>query len=163
MTQQLSDPQIFVERLKQVMQEQDLQQKDLARLTGLGLSTIKRFTAPNGKMPGKKNLSIIAKALDVSEEWLTGKTYFKNKDEEVMNRLYQKDPEMFTRGKRFLYYVGALELLGFDVKPLVDAAGDREEGIAKILYDIDKYVFLNGNTYLNRKEKEDNGSDDQIQ
>ena len=161
MTQQLSDPQVFVDRLKQAMKERDLQQKDLASITGLGLSTIKRFTAPNGRMPGQKNLSILAKALEVSEEWLTGRTLFQTKEEEIANRLYQKDPESFKRGERFVLYVRALEMLGYDVMPLVEAAEEHENGLAKILYDIDKYIDLNGNRYLNRKEVEDNGTDNQ--
>ena len=163
MTQQLSDPQVFVDRLKQAMKERDLQQKDLASITGLGLSTIKRFTAPNGRMPGQKNLSILAKALEVSEEWLTGRTLFQTKEEEIANRLYQKDPESFKRGERFVLYVRALEMLGYDVMPLVEAAEEHENGLAKILYDIDKYIDLNGNRYLNRKEGEDNGTDNQYE
>ena len=163
MTQQLSDPQVFVDRLKQAMKERDLQQKDLASITGLGLSTIKRFTAPNGRMPGQKNLSILAKALEVSEEWLTGRTLFQTKEEEIANRLYQKDPESFKRGERFVLYVRALEMLGYDVMPLVEAAEEHENGLAKILYDIDKYIDLNGNRYLNRKEVEDNGTDNQYE
>ena len=163
MTQRLADPETFTIRLKEVMEEQQLKPKDLAERTGLSVDTIRQYTAPYGRVPGKENMKKLATALDISEEWLKGNTFFKTKDEEKANDLYLRHKEVFDRSQRFNLYVQALELLGYDVMPLVEAAEEHENGLAKILYDIDKYIDLNGNRYLNRKEGEDNGTDNQYE
>lgn len=167
MTQQLVDPLTFTNRLKQIMEEKHMQQKDLAAKSGLSLATIKQYTAQYGRTPGKKNLSILANALGVSEDWLTGRSSFQTKDEEDyvnrMNNLYRRHKKAFDSSKRFNLYLQALELLGYDITPIISEAADPESTLKRILFDIDEFIDMKGNMYLNRKESEDNGTDNQIQ
>ncbi len=51
------------------MDEQNITQADLSSMTGIGRSGISQYLSGKNK-PGQKALTIIANALNVSEEWL---------------------------------------------------------------------------------------------
>ena len=67
-------------RIKRQMKEKGITQSELANMTGLGLSTIKQYTS-GSRLPGEKNLSLIADALGVSVIWLLGGEYRTEKEE----------------------------------------------------------------------------------
>jgi transcriptional regulator with XRE-family HTH domain len=59
----------FSQRVKKAMDEQNITQADLSSMTGIGRSGISQYLSGKNK-PGQKALTIIANALNVSEEWL---------------------------------------------------------------------------------------------
>lgn len=61
----------FSKRLKQAMDEQGINQTDLATKTGLGKSSISQYISGKNE-PTAFRLKMIADALDVSPAWLKG-------------------------------------------------------------------------------------------
>ena len=81
----------FVDRLKYAMSIKNMKQAELAELTGIGKSSISQYLSGQ-YMPKQKNLYLIAKALDVNEDWLIG-----NSDEIDRNYIYlSPDSEMMN-------------------------------------------------------------------
>ncbi len=60
---------MFVQRLKQAMTEKGISQSELVKLTGISRSGISQYLSGKN-IPRKKALNIIAKALNVTPEWL---------------------------------------------------------------------------------------------
>lgn len=58
-------------RIKQALHLRNMRQADLVNLTGIGKSSISTYISGEYE-PKQKNIYKIAKALDVSEAWLTG-------------------------------------------------------------------------------------------
>jgi transcriptional regulator with XRE-family HTH domain len=64
---------MYSKRIKQRRQEIDIGQADLAKMTGISQSMISAYE--NGKnSPTAEVLTILSKVLDVSVDWLLGKT-----------------------------------------------------------------------------------------
>lgn len=61
---------MFVQRVKQAMEEKGISQADLVRLTGLSKSSISQYLSGKN-IPRQKALTAIADALSVTPEWLT--------------------------------------------------------------------------------------------
>lgn len=74
---------IFAVRLRTIMEERRENQTTLAKKVGLQRQTISLYTMGQSK-PDTDNLTRIAKALDVSSDWLLGISDFKNKDNELI-------------------------------------------------------------------------------
>ena len=62
---------IFSQRLKKAMDEQRVTQSDLSTLTGLGKSSISQYLSGKNE-PKVKTMTLIADALNVSVDWLSG-------------------------------------------------------------------------------------------
>lgn len=62
---------IFANRLKQAMDEQEVTQTDLCTKTGLGKSSVSQYLSGKN-IPNTFRLKIIADALNVSPAWLRG-------------------------------------------------------------------------------------------
>jgi transcriptional regulator with XRE-family HTH domain len=81
----------FVDRLKYAMSRKKMKQADLVEITGIGKSSISQYLSGQ-YMPKQKNLYLIAKALDVNEDWLIG-----NSDDIDRNYIYlSPDSEMMN-------------------------------------------------------------------
>ncbi|MGN0667292.1 MAG: helix-turn-helix domain-containing protein [Huintestinicola sp.] len=69
---------IFAQRLKQLRESKGLKQNELARVVGVTPNTISSYeradTEGNGKKPTLENAQAIADTLDVSLDWLCGRT-----------------------------------------------------------------------------------------
>jgi repressor LexA len=65
---------VFQDRLKQVMDEKNFTQADLARATGISTGAISKYLSDPNKEPSGPYMLKLAKALDVSSEWLYGIT-----------------------------------------------------------------------------------------
>lgn len=61
----------IAERIRQGMNLRDIKQSDLARITGIGKSSISTYLSGEYE-PKQKNIYKIATALNVSEAWLMG-------------------------------------------------------------------------------------------
>lgn len=88
MTRRYADPVLFAERLKLLMDEQNLLQKNLAALTGLGCSTIKQYTSGR-RIPENANLNKLASALNVSPLWLVGLSDYRTDREQMQVKLHE--------------------------------------------------------------------------
>lgn len=77
LTKRYTDPKVVAARVKGLMLEKKWKQTDLAEASGLSLSTIKQYTAGR-RVPEKENLSRLAKALQVDEDYLTGASPYRN-------------------------------------------------------------------------------------
>lgn len=60
---------MFVQRVKQAMNEQGISQSELVKITGISRSGISQYLSGKN-IPRKKALTAIANALNVSPEWL---------------------------------------------------------------------------------------------
>lgn len=69
---------IFAQRLKQIRESKGLKQNELAKKVGVTPNTISSYeradTEGNGKKPTLENAQAIADTLDVSLDWLCGRT-----------------------------------------------------------------------------------------
>lgn len=120
-TKRYCDPNIFKERLKTIMSEKGYTQRQLAEVTGLGLSTVKQYTSGQ-RTPEKQNLSIIAAKLGVLEDWLIGAVEYRTMFEKF-------DAEMGAAG---------LQILQADVK-----SAQKEQAVFDFSDDIiGKYGFI---------------------
>lgn len=73
------DIKIFSERLKTIRTKKGLSQADLAKAVGVSAATISSYETPNGtKIPALDKAAAIAKALEVSLDWLCGADETKN-------------------------------------------------------------------------------------
>ena len=61
----------FSQRLKKAMDEQRVTQSDLSSMTGLGKSSISQYLSGKNE-PKVKTMTLIADALNVSVDWLSG-------------------------------------------------------------------------------------------
>lgn len=59
----------MIEKIKNIMKEQDLNQKELAKKSGLAESTVSRYLSED-HVPGMKNFKRIAEALNVKPSYL---------------------------------------------------------------------------------------------
>ncbi len=66
-----STPTTFAERLRKIRDDRDLSQSELARLAGMQPSAIAHFEA-NRRKPSFDNVRALAKALNVSADYLLG-------------------------------------------------------------------------------------------
>ena len=64
---------VFAERLKEAMTTRKMTQLQLAATVGLGKSSISQYLSGRN-IPNTLNLKQIANALDVSVDWLLGRT-----------------------------------------------------------------------------------------
>ena len=62
---------IFSQRLKKAMDEQRVTQSDLSTLTGLGKSSVSKYLSGKNE-PMVNTMTLIADALNVSVDWLSG-------------------------------------------------------------------------------------------
>ena len=62
---------IISERIKEGLRLRGMKQADIVKITGIGKSSISTYIA-NTFEPKRKNIAKIAKALNVSEDWLMG-------------------------------------------------------------------------------------------
>lgn len=72
---EMSDNCIFSQRLKESRQKKNMTQKDLAEQIGTTSATVSAYESTNGdkrKSPTLENATAIAKALNVSLDWLSG-------------------------------------------------------------------------------------------
>lgn len=60
----------FKENLKEELIYKDIQTKELAAMTGISINTINHYLVQNGTSPSAENAVKIAKALNVSVEYL---------------------------------------------------------------------------------------------
>lgn len=157
------DHELFHKRLRQVMKEKGLTQKELAQLSELNLSTVKNYTAEN-TVPNPDNLMKLAAALDVSPDWLTGASEFRSKEvQAILNTKIKSStlnallPDIEKQQDRFNLYIQALDLMDYDIKPLVDDCNSDDEyaphPFKNLLYDVDNYVDMAGNKYLQKGKK----------
>lgn len=72
----------FSERLNLIIKEQNIRQKDLCQMTGIGKSAMSHYLHGSFE-PKQQNLHTLAEALDVSEAWLMG--YDVPKDRRALN------------------------------------------------------------------------------
>lgn len=65
----------FKENLKDELTYKDIQTKELAAMTGISINTLNHYLVQNGASPSAENAVKIARALNVSVEYLvTGET-----------------------------------------------------------------------------------------
>jgi transcriptional regulator with XRE-family HTH domain len=62
---------LFLERLERLLEERGIQQKELAKGTGLSPASIHKYL--NGAMPGSAELGSIADFFGVTTDWLLGR------------------------------------------------------------------------------------------
>lgn len=90
------------DRLRQALQQADMKQIELSRLTGLDRSAVNRYLS-GGYEPKQDALHKMAKALNVSEMWLWGydvpmqRTEAQKKNDDLVKVIAQlrKDAEFF--------------------------------------------------------------------
>lgn len=85
----------FGERLAEELDKRELQQKDLAELTGITTATISRYIT-NQRNPSSHNAKLIANALGVSTDFLLGissKNELSNKNSNEIISLKDDFPE----------------------------------------------------------------------
>lgn len=160
MTQRLADPEVFSARLKQAMKDNgNMYQKELAAKTGIPLGTLKQYFTGRS-VPHKNNLVTIARALNVNPDWLTGASEFKDRAKEEYDRLMKKLPyAMRYTWDRYNLYANALDLFGYDIKPMTDVLNSDDPKSAaygkaqEILNHIDNFIDLIGNKNFERKDK----------
>ena len=61
----------FAQRLREIMEEQGIRQKDLCFMAGIGKSSMSQYLS-GAFIPKEQKIRSIAKALDVSDDWLLG-------------------------------------------------------------------------------------------
>ena len=65
------------DRLKEIMNERNMSQSELCRITGISKSTLSQWVSGT-RTPKADGLYMLAKALNVNETWLMGKDVPKN-------------------------------------------------------------------------------------
>ena len=140
------DCKVFSERLKQARQAKGWNQAKLAETVGVGQNTISNYEKiKNGSMPKLEIAADMAKALDVSLDWLVG--IADNQNEE---------PIVKVDGRSFLDYLITLfqkKILEFDISDatfnnpgmIIDAVGEEAAKLGVELKD-----FFNGETVLKK-------------
>ena len=140
------DCKVFSERLKQARQAKGWNQAKLAETVGVGQTTISNYEKiKNGSMPKLEIAADMAKALDVSLDWLVG--IADNQNEE---------PIVKVDGRSFLDYLITLfqkKILEFDISDatfnnpgmIIDAVGEEAAKLGVELKD-----FFNGETVLKK-------------
>lgn len=121
------DNKVFSERLKQARQAKGLSQAKLAEVVGVGQNAISNYekAGNKGSMPKLETAAEMAKALDVSLDWLVGTT-----DKQKNEAAAKMD------GRSFLDYLITLlqeKILEFDISDttfgnpgmIIDAVGDE--------------------------------------
>jgi transcriptional regulator with XRE-family HTH domain len=78
----------IAERIKEAMDVRGISQADLCRMTKMGRSSMSQYLAKTHK-PNRNRLSLIAKALDVSELWLLGHNVPMN-DEPILLDMFKR-------------------------------------------------------------------------
>lgn len=135
-TKRYCDPKVFKERLKTIMLEKGYTQRQLAEVTGLGLSTVKQYTSGQ-RTPEKQNLSIIAAKLGVLEDWLIGAVEYRT--------IWEKfDTELSAEGLQALQAEikrAEKELSAFDfTDEIISKYGFITEELQQLHNDILEYI-----------------------
>lgn len=81
---------IFANRVKEILEEKDMKQKDLAEIVGISEVSISRYLKGTHE-PGKDILEKIANALDVSIDYLLGRKDFLTKEKPKEFQAYDPD------------------------------------------------------------------------
>lgn len=104
----------FKDRLEEVMLERHLSQADIVRLTGFPKATISRYCSGKSS-PRMRDLCVMAKMLNVSDEWLMG--YDVSRERKEYFALTEEE-ENFIRVFRRLSTDGRLKAYGDLLKRL---------------------------------------------
>lgn len=92
----------FSARLKKAMTDADMTQKQLSDETGLGKSSISQYLSGKNEPKGK-TMILIANALDVPVEWLSGAIDEPSDDRQHLNRLsVEMAAKLMGVGKQFI-------------------------------------------------------------
>lgn len=83
MTEKRTDTSLFKERLRQVISERHLTQQQVADSLKITQKTISLWCSGKG-LPDSTNMKVLTSFFDVSQEWLMGKTDYKN-EKEIIN------------------------------------------------------------------------------
>lgn len=87
---------ITASRLKEALELRGMRQADLVRKTGIGKSAISQYLS--GKvLPKQDKLYLLARALQVSEDWLLGRTGIPTNDVEGGEMMADKTDAEFNR------------------------------------------------------------------
>lgn len=86
----------IADRLKIAMNQRDIKQADLVRITGIGKSSISTYLT-GAYEPKQKNIYKLAKALNVNEAWLMGNDVPMNKQESINNQTQPKILEYYNK------------------------------------------------------------------
>ena len=161
MTQRQADPEVFKSRLREIMKDKGIHQKDLVDKSGISKFMIEQYCAPStGKVPAGQNLQKIADALGVSPEWLLGRSAFRTHEEEEQTTKHISKSVGFRRftqlDERFNYYFKALESMGYDTAPLFRKVQDHHTDtfieFIQCLHRIDDELDQLGKQYCEKKE-----------
>ena len=96
---------VFSQRLKKAMEQEQMSQSELSKNTGLGKSSISQYVSGKN-IPSNSNLKVIASALNVSAEWLEGRideptpdtSHLKNLPVEIAAKLMGVGKQMLRQG-----------------------------------------------------------------
>lgn len=100
--QRIADPLVFKERLKEARNDKDWLLKELASEAHIDLSTLKLYSS-GIRVPGTDNLKKLATALNVSPEWLAGKSIFKTRSEERFARFNTPENAAASKSIKLIY------------------------------------------------------------
>ena len=111
MTKRLHDPKTSALRIKERRKELGMTQKDLSDKSGICLSAIKKYEL-GIRIPEGDYRQWLAQALDVYEDWIIGKSDFKDEKAVIdnfastMKRKYSKDVDLFNSFNSFVNCLG---------------------------------------------------------
>lgn len=96
---------VFSQRLKKAMEQEQMSQSELSKVTGLGKSSISQYVSGKN-IPSNSNLKVIASALNISAEWLEGRidepapdtSHLKNLPVEIAAKLMGVGKQMLRQG-----------------------------------------------------------------
>ena len=92
----------FSQRMKKAMDEQNITQADLSSMTGIGRSGISQYLSGKNT-PKSKTITLIADALKVSEDWLSGQIEeVETGTSNVINLPIEKAAKLMGVGKQFI-------------------------------------------------------------
>lgn len=114
--QRITDPERFKNRLTEARNDKGWLLKQLASEAHIDYSTVKLFSS-GIRVPGPDNLKKLATALNVSPEWLSGKTPFKSSYDAWLACFNDPETKAFSETSRLIYQ--AIEILspvyGYDL------------------------------------------------
>ena len=116
---------IFAQRLKRLRKERELTQADLAKVIGQSKDTVASWETDRN-IPNADSIKKLMDYFDVSEDYLTGKSYFRNQkdaegiacweeNEETVDEIAEIASHLSQAGMLAIY-AHAKELLGIETR-----------------------------------------------
>lgn len=158
MTKRPFSAEVFSSRLKEILKEKGMLHKELEAAAGLRPNTVKQYASGN-RIPDRENLTKIAKALGVSENWLKGESEYRTDREQTRAHMKEQfrefkkrydSPDGFIECTKLIRK--AITVLGYDVSDDPDTGYNGASFAAVLSVEFTRELIRQCEDNLRKKE-----------